>query len=300
MFVFRWFFLLGSCCLALCLFLFPIANREKSLLKKIHEIPSSDRWAIESFFRIFLLKDAGAYTLFWDKPVTFDSYFDSSPDEMTSSSHRYCLENKQMREGWETWEKHQHLFPSNRFLLKARRLDNEKVEIILINKPNFIKMINKNLSAFQAVIGEKISASELLKRYERGNLPLFDLLKRHHGLLGILLGFGKRNAWLFQNRDRILDNFQQFTLKINPLPSPGFKTLEEERSYYQNTLTGAFTEDNCRKCYKFLYLPGFVVDPDSPETQELREKYVRQREQIHDIYSHGDFLETTLKRFCQD
>ncbi len=161
-------------------------------------------------------------------------------------------------------------------------------------------MINKNLSDFQDILGEKISASDLLIRYEEGNSAFFDLLKRHHGLLGILLGFGKRNAWLFQNRDRILERFQQFTLKINPLPSPGFKTLEEERSYYQNSLTRAFSEENCRKCYKFLYLPGFLADPDSSETHELQEKYLRQREQIHNIYSHGDFLEITLKRFCQD
>ncbi|MBI3236640.1 MAG: hypothetical protein HYZ48_02915 [Chlamydiales bacterium] len=61
-------------------------------------------------------------------------------------------------------------------------------------------------------------------------------------------------------------------------------------------LTGAFEELNCRKPYKFLYLPGFFVEEKSAETRKLRAKYICLQKQIHAIYSDGNFLETTLER----
>jgi hypothetical protein len=256
----------------------------------------TDRLAIDTFFRIFLLKSAGAYTLFSDKPMTFDSYFDPFAGEWTSLCRRSYLENMQLRKGWEAWEKYQHLFPSHQFLLQSRRLNSNQVELVLIHKKHVIQIMKQHLSDFQKVMGEKITPLELLSRYQKGDVALFDLLKEHHGLLGILLGFGKRNAWLYQKRERISEDFYPFTLKTHPYPSPGFKTLAEERAYYQNTLTGAFTHENSRKCFKFLYVPGFVADPESTETQELQKKYLQQRSFIHAIYSHGNFLETTLKR----
>jgi len=63
-------------------------------------------------------------------------------------------------------------------------------------------------------------------------------------------------------------------------------------------LVGAFTEENHRKNYKFLYLPAFMADPNSIETRELKKKYLEQRRFIQEVYSHGHFLEITLNQFC--
>ncbi len=293
-------FILCAVCLISCFLFLQFPNKEEKLLKKLNSLSKEDCWAIDSFFRIFMLKGSGAYTLFGDKPVAYEAYFECSPKEVTSSNRRYWIENKQIREGWKTWEKYQHLFPSSRYLLQAKHLDEDWVEIVLIDKINFSKTFNENAVSFQAILGNDSSAEDLLVKYENDGLPLFHLLKQHHGLFGILLGFGKRNALLFQSKDRILEDFNDFTLKTHPMPSLGFHSLDEERVFYQKTLVGAFAETNHKKDYKFLYLPAFLADPHSTETQELQKKYIKQRRIIQDAYSHGHFLEVTLKKFCSE
>lgn len=297
--------LLGSCCFFLCLSVFLLTNKRSSVASKIQEIPVCDRSAIDTFFRIFLLKNAGAYVLFGDKPAAFDAYFIASAEEIISSGERTVWENMQLRKGWEVWEKYKHLFPSKRFLLQSRLTDDDRVEIVLLHKQRVIHIIEENLTDFQRVLGIDIAASDVLERYEQRNLPFFDVLNRHHALLGIVLGFGKRNSWLFQNRERIWKgsrrqskNAPPFHLKSIQTPSQGFSTLEEEHQYYADTLTGAFAEGNMRKFYKFLYFPGFVVDPASAETHALQKKYTEEHTQIHKAYSHGNFLEVTLTQLC--
>lgn len=289
--------LLGACCLSL----FLSFNKRSSVVSKIQEIPLSDRSAIDTFFRIFLLKNAGAYVLFGDKPAAFDAYFTACPEEIISSNNRSVWENMQLRKGWEAWEKYKHLFPSKRFLLQSRLTDDDRVEIVLLHKQRVVRIIKENLTDFQHILG----TSDVLEQYEQGTLPFFDVLNRHHALLGIILGFGKRNSWLFQNRERIwrggrrqAKNAPPFHLKCTQTPSQGFSTLEEEHQYYADTLTGAFTERNLQKFYKFLYFPGFVVDPTSSETHALQKKYTEERKQIHKAYTHGNFLEVTLTALC--
>ncbi len=284
------------------LFFLPF-DKERTLRKKLRQIPLEDQWVIEAFFRSFLLKNGGAYTLFGDKPVTYDAYFDFPIDAPSASfstspaSRRIWQENHEIQQGWKTWEKYQHLFPSGRFLLKARHLNEHWVEILLINKQNFIQKVEEHNDDFQSIIGNTETGSRLLTTYENGNVALFDLLKKHHGLFGILLGFGKKNAWLYQQRERVLIDFHRFTLKVNPLPSQEFGTITEEREFYQNTLSRVFNE-NCRACHKFLHLPHFAADLNSAETRQLQEHYLQERRAVQEMYSHGNFLEITLKQFC--
>lgn len=286
---------------ACLLLLFFSSSRigSKDFSEKFHQIPIEDRALIDSFFKILMLQEDGAYVLFGDKPVVYTAYFDFSEEEVYSNfGRKFWLVNKQLRQGWHAWQKYAHQFPSTRFLLKGRRSSDDRTEIVLIDKARFQCMFEEHVDDFQSILGKNVTASSLLRRYENNDLPLFDLLQQHHALLGILLGYGKRNSWLFHFRDRVYENCHHFTLVVNPHPSSGFKSTKEERNYYRSKLMGSFLEKNHRKPYKFLYLPMFIVNPQSQETKDLREKYLQQREQIHDIYSHGDFLEITLKQFC--
>ena len=247
------------------------------------------------FFEHFCLKESGAYTLFCDKPVSFDAFFGMSVDEATSSRNKACNENKRLRKGWEVWTKYQSLFPSDQFLLKAARLDQDRTEIILINKKDFLKTISENINDFKSIINESITAALLLERYENSEISLFDLLNRHHGLLGTLLGFGRNNAWHYHERNKMTDDSCQLTHYSYSEFNPHVRRKSNEAVI----LTGAFSSITHRKCYKFLYLPAFVVDAGSSETQVLQRKYLNQRREIHDYYGHGDFLEIRLE-FCLD
>jgi hypothetical protein len=271
------------------------SHPEKTLSSKISLIPQEDRYILEDFFQTLLLREGGAYTLFGDKPITYDAYFESDCIPCLLTSMGYWEQNKRCELGWKTWKKYSHLFPSNHFLLQAKKRDDQWVEIILVNKDQFIQTINENLKEFKSILGRKFVPENFLRQYEKDDNALFHLLNKHHGLFGILLGFGKRNALMYQERDRILVDFYHFTLKTNPQPIVGFETIADERAFFESAFVRSFN-DIGRLTY--IHLPYFMVDPKSTETCAIREKYLRQRKHIQDIYSHGDFLEITLAKFC--
>lgn len=298
----RWVYcLLASASVIFYFLLFSTRNAEEALFDRIRHIPKEDRWILEDFFRTLLLKEGGAYTLFGNKPMTYDAYFESLKDEIPSfiTSRKLWEENKRCQMGWKAWEKYQHLFPSKKFLLIAKHRNENWVEIILANKEHLTQKIKEHLSEFKAILGDRFAPECFLNEYEKGNDSLFHLLKEHHGLFGILLGFGKRNAWMYQERDRIFVDFYHFTLKIYPHPSSQFKTIDEEKHYFENTLTRVFKEDGA-KCFTYIHLPYFMADLNSTETHELRRKYLQARRHIQNIYFHGDFLEITLRKFCMN
>ena len=160
-----------------------LPGRQKDILcEKISAIPVDDRDAIEGFFHLFLLKEAGAYTLFGDKPVSYDCYFDPSSSDYSPFNRRYVRDNFRLRKGWEAFTRYQHLFPSRTFLLKGCADGQGSVEVVLIHRKHFVEMVDQHLKDFKSVLGERINGEELLKTYEAGNMPLFKLLKDNHAL----------------------------------------------------------------------------------------------------------------------
>ncbi len=193
----------------------------------------------------------------------------------------------------EAWEKYRHLFPSKRFVLECKPFDETRSEICLIDKVLCEKIVDNNLSDFQLVLGKGVNFKIILDKYLNGDRSLFQVLQEHDALLGILLGFGTTNSWLFHERmmamGRDPDAIHNGLLAISA-SLPGFPS---ERNF-----TSVFNEKNHNTCYKFVHLPYFLGDSNSAETELLREKYLAQRHAIQDGYAHGNFLEVTLKVFC--
>jgi hypothetical protein len=272
-------------------FLFTHFHQEKSLSKKIKKMPLEDRLALEAFFRILILQEGGAYVLFGDKPMAFTGYFYScEPNFSSKQRYRYYSENQTLSEGWKIWKKYQNTFCSKHFVLECKPLDHNRSEICLIHKPHFKDIAQKHWSFFQSILGEKATPITLITQYESSDAALFHLLKQHHALLGILLGFGTKNAWLFHEH---LDEMNEDPNRMQIIP---FKHVSERS--VAHSLEGIFQENNYRQPYKFLWLPFFLADRKTHETQVLRRKYLKQRQEIHRHYSHGDFLEVTLRKFC--
>ena len=266
---------------------------------KIRLIPQEDRWILEGFFRALILQEGGAFTLFGDKPITYDAYFESQKDEVPNllTAGRCWQGNEHCKAGWQVWEKYRHLFPSKDFLLLAKHRNENWIEIILLNKALLTQKMQEHLCEFKSILGQGFTPESFLSQYEKSDDSLFHLLKEHHGLFGILLGFGKRNAWMYQERDRICVDDFRFTLKTHPLPCGGFETIAEEKDFFACTFARSF---NDMGRLTFINLPYFMVDPKSKETCSLQKKYLLQRKHIQDIYDHGNFLEITLAKFCSD
>jgi len=267
------------------------------ILHSLHHLNAEDRQKIENFFRIFLLKEGGIYVLFGDKPLAITQYFPISAEDMASCfCKKFLCENEQIRKGWQAWKKYSHQFSSRRFLLEGRQYRDRSFEIVLINKELLTRTIKKNLVDFTKHLKTENTALNLLEIYESNDIPLFELLKEHHGLLGILLGFGKRNASLFQLRNEIIQKKEQFALKGMNFSS--FSALEKELHDCGN-LVPAFPHSKTQ-CYKMLYLPNFVTDNVSQETKDLRQKYLEQRHAVFQAIDGKNFLEAILQKFCEE
>lgn len=289
--------LLESIAILIAIFLLLIALSiltEPSFEKKLQQIPSRDRAHLDAFFRILILKEGGGYVLFGDKPAAFTTFSSTqNPSLGLYQILKYGHENKIIKDGWQTWEKYSDLFHSEKFILACKQINEEQYEICLINKNRFLQAIKDNLKDFQKVLGNQTSPNQLLNDYQKNTFSLFHHLHEHHALLGILLGFGTKNSWLFYETTELCfedpNALGHHPLKKIQLPSQKFD---------KHRLTSVFKEHNHKKCYKFLYLPYFLVDIDSEETAQLQDRYRKEQQAVHQAYSEDSFLEITLRKFC--
>lgn len=115
-----------------------------------------------------------------------------------------------------------------------------------------------------------------------------DILHRNEGLLGILLGFGKHNAMLFQRREDLLEKLEEKKIcglyNLEPIQNElqqinsKLQTLREHDFYIISSLN--------RVC--------FVADHKQQESKRIKEKYDELNVKINEIYSREDWFKQTL------
>ena len=104
-------------------------------------------------------------------------------------------------------------------------------------------------------------------------------------LLGILLGFGRHNSQMYQNREK-LDRLKG---------KPPFD-LNKIKDIYKIKLVGFPHEDqDDGPLLNFINLPYFVEDEDHPESIQIRQKYIDTQKKLCKIFSQGHFLKIALE-----
>jgi hypothetical protein len=262
-------------------------------------MPKEDRENLEWFFRGFW---ESSYVLFGTKPMAFDRIKDPRHahvvhifDFMESITH--CRPSAQVEiKGWEVWRKYKHLFQSSNFILLENR-EADWTTIFLINKQVFLQKVRENLDCFQEILGSNITPEQVLDDCLKSKDLIKDALKGHDGLLGILLGFGRHNAYLYWRGNQIKpwDDAPPKSLTT----SPGFSTLEEEYAHIDARLTG-FLNLLINDFNPFLLdLPEFRADQNHPETEQLKKEYFETYKKIIKLYENGNILELMLQQFCR-
>jgi hypothetical protein len=267
--------------------LVPLRLSSKSKGSLTVFIPENDRQNLEYFFRTLMLRDDGIYTLIDFKPMSFAAYTEPSTDfNLSYIYHTLLPRNLRMYWGWQAWLKYRHLFPHPKFELWAEQspwndrlvaiifADIEKVNTCIQTHSRDFKTIS-NLEGF---------------RHDYPTPFLKTGLKNHEGLIGTLLGYGRNNAWLFQQRaigeDTSLTSFWDVTEEGSAL----------EKIYGWKSLISSDSKTIASE----LFIPLFLVDPCSEETELLRNSYRNARISILKIYEGKDFLETTLSLLMED
>jgi hypothetical protein len=160
------------------------------------------------------------------------------------------------------------------------------VGLELVDKKQIITVIKQNIEDFQdALKNQRIEPEELV---DHAKLRAFMQSLGHEGFAGILLGYGRDNAWLYY---KSLQN----NLAVWPMVSAW---AEEELVNLEqlNQRIMAFQPWELAD----LFYPRFACDPQSEETHRLKQTYRKEREKIIQYFEGKDLVEAALSLFNQE
>lgn len=258
---------------------------QTNIATEIQSIPKAERESLEFFFRYAFRFYPLAYTLFGDKPMAYASFARSENFTAYQKERNPLLMfaplnwmHKRFRKGYEVWEKYRYLFPSSNYLFFdfTDPQTNDECWIFLINKKCFLQAVEENIADFKAILGNDITANQVLEEIQKTK-NVFKVLRHKNLLMGILFGYGKHNAELFQKRH---DFFKRYPGRRKDCP------YQLNPTYRTDTPLNPL----------MLNPPCFAADLSHPETVGLQQKYHSQRHEILKRYRSGDFLEVTLSQ----
>lgn len=225
-------------------------------------ILEEDKQVLDDFFRILMFQEDFAYVLLGHKPVAFTTYLKpvSKKNNWLDALFSFSSSNRKLKKGWETWSKYSFPHTSILFWEEPSSQTPNQFRLVIANRENFETVIEKNRQDFECILGKPISADTLLTKKH-----MFEAFCNHEALIGIILGYGHKNAWFF---------YQTRCIDKNPI------------------CLGRWDDT-----HPILKLPSFVIDPEDPETKKLKEIYERDREAILKYYEEKDFLQATLSLF---
>jgi len=243
-------------------------------------LPIKDRKKLAGLMQKLFAENSFAYTILGSKPVAWETYQNPLPlSNWTRFYNAFSEHNRTIRSGWKTWEKYKHLFPSAHLWAESPKCHPGLISILIVNEDRFNDVVNKHKKDFQEVLCREIVDGFQLIREAKHRSLMNEILEGHQGLIGIVLGYGRDNAWQFlegcKNRTAI-----------------GCVWTEEYSSFVEDAIG---SNDTLTDYYLSHYsCPSFAGDPNSVESLILKTEYISTRQKIIDYYKDKDFLEATL------
>ncbi len=274
----------------------PIYNVNYSLSQK-------EKKDLELFFYDLLASNELAYTLFGDKPMSFCIPKAYKPRFSNSNfTYKIYLDGtKPLFRGLYVWKTLASKIKKSNYLLIIFEDKNYPTFAILVNKNAFRIEFNKNIDLFQKYYGPQVTAESILNSLgEKGSdyNEVFDNSFLHVDvLLGIMLGFGRHNAELYQRREELA--FPKPPLFFPtpsggyPTPSDGFLSTEAEIKYLGEHLQ--FVQNKSPLFFSVTPV-CFVGDRDDPETHILVKKYDTLHKKLIAIFEQKDWLAIVLHK----
>lgn len=236
-------------------------------------LPKKDVKRLEYLFRELIIYNSAGYTLLGNKPVSFECFTKPQFEwDFLYLWHTFFPTNLKKYRSWKAWQKYEHLFNKGDILIWSEPspwIKNGEL-IILASRKQLERVIQENREDF--VIFHSQEPKTLFN----------ETLRSHAGLLGILLGYGRTNSWLFYKNNHVVLK-PVFSDEINQL----FKTKRAAINFTFGWPNVEMTE--------ILMFPNFMADTKTEETKRLKSDYLRTRKKILDYYKDKDFLEATLQ-----
>lgn len=234
-----------------------------SSLCNLKKIPSRELREIENFFRYLVWNEQAlfGYTLLGEKPLSVTYFPQKPPEQLKTIKHPMV----QLPKWLSSWEKYQHLFKMNKFVLFSYK-GSLAVEIYLLNKDLVVKKIQENHNLFKEQLEVDKTPEEILEQLLLSRNFFKEGLNGSQVLFGILLGYGTENSL----------GFNSYNSGTTEPPPKTFEQSTKINRYY-------------------MPLPFFAIFSEK-ETNDLLQSYSLQRKKILSMYSKGNFLKTTLRQ----
>lgn len=277
----RYLFLLFSVCLAL------------SIRADITHIPRHDLKNIKYLFKDLIDEHGYAYTIFGSKPMSLADFCLESP---TNLPFYRKLRSKflmfKRKSSLNSWYKYRGEFDLKDFIF----LDEEKewidcLVLVLINKKNMLRVLREHSSIFKEELGEKFTPESFLEKLEKREVSIATAINDSQQLMGIMLGYGVRNATLFQ--DRCVFKKAKSQREKNSLPED--ETITKHLADIE-AQCGDFSEFEADAIIPPLY---FLADVSHPETIRLKKTYEDDRQKIETLMKKPNFMDKVLQRLVE-
>lgn len=271
--------------LCLCLSLTIKAN--------VQNIPPQDIKKIKYFFDDLIKRHDFAYAIFGSKPMSLADYGLKVPDGLPMHRRlRSWYRLMKRKAGLEAWYKYRCEFDLKDFIF----LDEEKdflkcLVLVLINQKNMLQLLHNHEAIFKEELGESFIPETFLEKLSKKEVSLAEAIKKNQKLLGILLGYGVRNASFFQERFELMKAIAK--RKKDNLPQDDGLTAKLMALEAQ---AGDFSELEEDALMPPLY---FLADVSHPETIKLKKRYEQDRQKIEKMMQQPNFMDNVMQRLVE-
>jgi hypothetical protein len=269
-------------------------------------MPLKDKRRLDYFFRDVCFLHEWAYTLMGSKPMSIYDYlhpwaairrFFSHPHvgDMLSEAfwpphfrlicYLFNPEQLKLKLGWETLQAYMDRFPQDRFVFFSHLDREDRVGLVLIDKIKLVNVVKKHFPDFQEVL--ELLSIEPEELFHNKTLYLFVTSLNTDSMIGLVLGFGRENARLFEKYSKMDSDEWPLTF---PWPEKGMAHLERLNEKMLSFQAWDISD---------LFYPPFACDPSTEETRQLKHAYEAEREQIIKYYQGKDVVEATLSLLYQ-
>jgi hypothetical protein len=280
--------------------------KKQEISQKLQSLSAEEKFFLDAFFRNLISTDNGSYVLFGSKPasVMFYEEWENYRQHPIYHSHlRLNTDFSPQRVGLEIWKKHEDLFPLKKYsIVKAEScFSGNLTAVFLIHNKRLLNVLRQHFPDFQKVFPEFGSPQSLLNAVLK-NPSVLNEICDHDLLLGIVLGFGRDSAALFEREQQIEALlFSHPHCPRRKLSQLELTTLEEELCAIEMRAGSVVNEDTGDELDRVLHWPlGFLVDTQSTDLAKLRARLKQERIQATSAYCEGSFLSVTLSELTQN
>ncbi|NGX61771.1 MAG: hypothetical protein K940chlam9_01260 [Chlamydiae bacterium] len=258
----------------------------------IRNVPRHDLENIERLFEDLIDNHDYSYAIFGSKPMSLADFNLKVPENLSLYRRlrsKFFLVKRRAR--LKSWYKHRREFNFEDFIFLDEESDwLDCLVLILINKKNMLQVLRDNEAIFKEEIGESFTPESFLERLEKREISFAKATGKNQRLIGIMLGYGERNATIFQKRFDLMKVVAR--RKKENLPED--ETMKKELDAIESRIA-CFSEPEADATIHPLY---FLADVSHPETVALKRKYEQEREQIIELRKKGNFMDLVLQRLA--